>query len=594
MDFPRYARLLLPAVLIVALSGCATGSPEVYQVGVRALASAEYSGARHHLQSYLDGETESYESSRARYELARLTYLGLGGPADERAAAELLERELQKPFSVYEREARHLLAEIYRRGQAENRDVSRSLVLLRAADYPRALIDLAMIYWSGELVEQDRKQAVALIPEIGEVESASNLFHHRALAEYCGPDTRDRVPAWACLDEEAEFILQSADEVWRAGRPDTDAGTMRFLATLYPALVDPSAQRRVAWYRYAGDKGSARAQYMMAQIYGAPDSPWFNPAEAEQWLQRSADQNYPKALLARGVALARGQQRSEADYLEALDQLERAADLGEKEANLWLAHLYLNPADGRSKRVGLAVARLEQIEREDDRAKHLLADIYLSSLPGMAEEQHRRALELLEGMAYRDAEAAYKLGAIYSQGLASIPPSLVDAVGWLRRAADKGHLPAQLLLARELWQDGRDESAAKARERFVLMPVADVPENLRQAVSNARYRQAMYYAGQAEVHTEEIRKLLEMAAEEENMAALAYLGLMYYRGEQVAADDELAYQYLERWDSLYQQRKDQAKSDDSVWSGLLFDERFGNEEVQDALLHLRLRKAQSE
>ncbi len=112
MDFPpRYARLLLPTVLIVALSGCATGSPpEVYQVGVRALASAEYSGARHHLQSYLDGETESYESSRARYELARLTYLGLGGPADERAAAELLERELQKPFSVYEREARHLLA----------------------------------------------------------------------------------------------------------------------------------------------------------------------------------------------------------------------------------------------------------------------------------------------------------------------------------------------------------------------------------------------------------------------------------------------------------------------------------------------------
>lgn len=138
MDFPRYARLLLPAVLIVALSGCATGSPEVYRVGVRALASAEYSGARHHLQSYLDGETESYESSRARYELARLMYLGLGGPADEQAAAELLERELQKPFSVYEREARHLLAEIYRRGQAENRDVSRSLVLLRAADYPRA------------------------------------------------------------------------------------------------------------------------------------------------------------------------------------------------------------------------------------------------------------------------------------------------------------------------------------------------------------------------------------------------------------------------------------------------------------------------
>jgi hypothetical protein len=104
----------------------------------------------------------------------------------------------------------------------------------------------------------------------------------------------------------------------------------------------------------------------------------------------------------------------------------------------------------------------------------------------------------------------------------------------------------------------------------------------------------MYYAGQAEVHAEEVRQLLEMAAEEENMAALAYLGLMYYRGEQVAPDDELAYQYLERWDSLYQQRKDQARSDDSVWSGLLFDERFGNQEVQDALLHLRFRKSQSE
>ncbi|MGC8121818.1 SEL1-like repeat protein [Marinobacter sp. VGCF2001] len=594
MNAVMKARLLLVVVLVVGLSGCATGSRDVYQVGMRVLNSGEYANARLHLQNYLSGDTESYEAGRARYELARLMYLGLGGPKDERAAAGLLEQELEKPFSVDERAARHLLAEIYLRGQGVDRNVDRVVELLRAADYPRATIDLAMIYWAGNLLPQDRKQAAAIASQITNVDNIRMLFRHRALADLCAPDSPETAPAWACLDEADELIVRTADEIWQSTPPDAGMARMEYLAKLHTALVDPGFESRAGWYRYAAGMGSARAQFRLALICGAPDSPWYNPEEANLWLNKSAQQGFAKAQLARGVELVSGPAVGDEEYLKALDWLARAADQGETEANLWLAHLYLNPVAGRPQQPARAIERLEQIAREDDRAKHGLADLYLSGRPGATDTQRQRAIELLESMAYRDVEAAFKLGAVYSAGIGNVEPSLVDAVRWLERAADKGHLPAQVLLAQVLRKDGRSESAAKARERFVFMPVAEVPESLRTPVSNARFRQAIYYSRlqDATSKSEQIVQLLELASEEQNLPALAHLGLMYYRGELVARDYELAYQYLERWDSRYQQQKERARSDDSVWSGLMYDQRFGNDDAQDALMDLRLRELQ--
>lgn len=593
----RYVVFGALVILAVTLSACAGNPSENYERGTKAVWAADYDLARSALEDYLSGSTERFESSRARYELARLKYLGLGGPKDQRAAVQLLEQEISEEALMTRRYARHLLAEMYLRGQGVEVNVPRALSLLQEAGYSRALADLAMIHWAGDLVPEDRAKAVLVAEKIMDFGGAARLFRHGALDDFCAQDAGGAAPDWACLHETDKAIVRSADEIWQSNQPEDGAARMEYLSKLYAALVSRSFDDRAGWYRYAAEKGSAPAQFRLALIYGAPDSPWHDPSKAAGWLEQSARQGYARAQLAKGVNLASGQAVSDDNYREALHWLTRAADQEQAEANLWLAHLYLNPVAGQPQQINRAIEYLEQIAAEDDRAKHLLADIYLSDrLEANDEQRRRRAMALLESMAYRDAEAAYKLGVIYARGVEGIPRNLADAVSWLRRAADKDHLPAQLTLARVLDRDGRDESAARVRSRFVFMPVDAVPAELKNHVSQARYRQALYYSRQpdAAMESHRIVQLLELSSREQNLSALAMLGLLYDRGEIVARDEALAYQYLDRWDSLYQARKDQARSGDSVWSGLLYDERFGNKEAEEALLRLRIRRLNGE
>lgn len=592
-------RLHVVAVLglVAALSGCAANPQETYVEGRRALVQADYIVAREAYQRYLSGETEPYEQARAMYELSRLLYLGLGGEKRQQEAAHWLGRVADRVDAADRREALHLLAEMYRHGEGVTLDPGKAMTLLQASGYSRALADLTMMYWVGDGVPQDKGRAARVAAEISDYGDAGQLFRHRVFADYCREDTRAIVPERGCVDDEGLEIQGIADQIWRVKPPETDLQRLDYLARLYPAVVDGGFEARANWYRYAADIGNARAQFHLARIYNAPTSPWHDPDKAWGWLETAARQGDAKAQLAMGVELAVAGHAGENHYDEALDWLRRAADQGEPEARLWLARMYMNPPDGQPKLVLRAVEQLERIAPDDDRARHGLADIYLSGMPGLADESSLRAVKLLEGMASGgDAEAAYKLGAVYVRGVEGVAPSLVDAVRWLQRAADQGHLRAGLLLARVLDRDGRADSAARARELFVGMPGSEIPSDLKPLVSQARYRQALYLVGQpdAAAQTDRILQLLELAAEEQNLAALAFLGLLYDRGELVARDAGRAYQYLDQWDVLYEKRLNLAKEDGSVWSELEFERRHGNAEALDALIRLRIQRLSEE
>lgn len=179
-------------------------------------------------------------------------------------------------------------------------DEMRGVELLKKAaerDHPLAMALLAKIYFQGQLVRQNKSEAL-----------------------------RWATKAWPRLLKMAE-----------GGQPRA-----QYLVAVchdYGIGVDKDASVAATWYRKAADKHLAVAQYALGVSYQIGDGVTKDLAEALEWYRKAADQNYAVAQCKYGWMCAEGL-GVDKDPFEAVRWYKKAAEQNDTVAQRRLAYAY--------------------------------------------------------------------------------------------------------------------------------------------------------------------------------------------------------------------------------------------------------------
>ena len=158
------------------------------------------------------------------------------------------------------------------------------------------------------------------------------------------------------------------------------------------------------WLRKVADQGDPDAQHMLGIMHTSGEGVAKDYAEAEKWFRKAADQGHPGGQYMLGVLYVTGES-VEQDYPEAVRWYRKAADQGEPNAQYMLGIMHTN---------GEGVAK--------DETK--------------AVEWYRKAAE--QGL----PTAQHELGRMYFGGQ-GVTQDKVQAYMWIRLAAARRHKPSK-------------------------------------------------------------------------------------------------------------------------------------------------------
>ena len=180
--------------------------------------------------------------------------------------------------------------------------------------------------------------------------------------------------------------------------------------------------------------------------------------------------------------------------------------------------------------------RLGVITFEDDRMQDEPLDKSRFSDSDVSDEDKRSAAEeLAQNWEYNgSASVAYQLGRVWRNGLGVIPDDEKAEV-WFRRATDGGHVGAQYVLAKLLYEQGRISEAIPWYEQAAEGGNPFAGYQLGK----------LYLAGDAvPKDTAKAFEYLTEAAEQGSSQAQYILGKLYLLGNEVERDREAAAQWL--------------------------------------------------
>ena len=199
---------------------------------------------------------------------------------------------------------------------------------------------------------------------------------------------------------------------------------------MHDDMADEEACRRkvIELCRKAGERGYARAQYVLGAFYAAGEGVDANEIEAVKWYRKAAEQGLAAAQKELGVCYARGS-GVDKDQVAAVEWFRKAAGQGNPEAQYMLGNQYEH---------GKGV--------EED--------------PVEAVKWYRKAAE--QG----HAEAQFRLAFCYFIGK-GVEKEVVEAVKWCRKAAELGNADAQVRLGLcYVLGEGLDENQSEATKLF--------------------------------------------------------------------------------------------------------------------------------
>lgn len=225
--------------------------------------------------------------------------------------------------------------------------------------------------------------------------------------------------------------------------------------------------------------GDGAAQFDLSLIYRSGEVVDKDLAEADYWLQKSAESNFPVAQVDWAKWFFRRQ-----EYRESMEWFRKAAQAGNADAQHWMAYLYHHG-------IGVEIDFAASMQWDTKAAANGLSDA-------------------MAGMGYM-----YE----YGEG---VTRDYAEAMKWYKRAADAGNMHAQSNLA-SMYFNGRGvpQDIAKAADLFAG-PAAD---GLAEAQFALGYILAGGLAGKKD-HTLGI-SLLQKAAAQNDPHASAYLALLY-------------------------------------------------------------------
>lgn len=268
--------------------------------------------------------------------------------------------------------------------------------------------------------------------------------------------------------------------------------------------VEKDERAALSYLLAAANSGDAEFQFRLGSYLDTGFAELGDKAAAAQWYAKAAAQNHVQATASLGLLYLEGS-GVEKSGAKAVDLLEKAAEKGDAKAQ---------------NNLGLVYARGEAVEQDYDRAAALFA----------------RAAE--QGL----APAMTNLGVMYDNGF-GVPQSDEKAIELYRMAGRQGDKTgSKVLNSAGVFYDSRLmklSEKAKAEDFQIGSengdPVAMFLRGYLIFNTNQPARDLSAAAG-----------LFEQAAEKGLSAAMANLGLLYYRGQGVPQDHVMAYVWLNR------------------------------------------------
>ena len=191
------------------------------------------------------------------------------------------------------------------------------------------------------------------------------------------------------------------------------------------------------WYRLAAERGNAYAQNSLGFMYEKGRSLPQEDGEALKWYRLSAEQDNFHAIDSIGTFYVEGRGGLAQNDLEACQWYRLAAEQGNARAQYHFSVMLF---------LGRGVAQ------SDDEGQPWL---YRAATAG-------------------DESAQYLLGMMYAEGLAGIAYDVVQAMAWLKMAAQQGHAAARLTYDR--LKDALPEVDEDAVQKILI--ITDLGEQL--------------------------------------------------------------------------------------------------------------------
>ncbi|MDR3438686.1 tetratricopeptide repeat protein [Telmatospirillum sp.] len=274
------------------------------------------------------------------------------------------------------------------------------------------------------------------------------------------------------------------------------------------AMARGDYARAVKEMLVAAKTGDRQAQYDLGLAYRDGKGTGRDLGQAYKWVRQAADKELPEAEFEVGQMEEDGE-GTEKNVADAAEWYRKAAQHGNVPAMFALGELY-RTGEGVSKDQGQAV------------------------------RWYRPAADK------NDIDSQLALGKLYQQG-DGVPKNLNDAAVWFRKAAQLGSPEGRYLLALLLMDGDPTYLIGHGPSRSSVEAM-----NWLRAAADQNYAPAQYYLGMAHLTGVEARLdgrtavgLLLQAADQGHAGALRQLGNIYHLGTVVSQDLPRAYMYFD-------------------------------------------------
>jgi len=200
--------------------------------------------------------------------------------------------------------------------------------------------------------------------------------------------------------------------------------------------------------RAAAEAGNPVAQNVMGNAYDNGNGVEMDMAQAIDWYERAAAQDFDKAIYNLGLIYSNGENGITPDYPRAIGYYDRAIALGYSFAMNNRARLH-ELGRGGAVDMQAALALYEQAAALDN--PDAMNNLGLAHVRGeVADVDHARALEMFQGAAaLGNARAISNLGAMYGNGY-GVAQDNVASMALYMLAAQNGDAQAAINLAYDL------------------------------------------------------------------------------------------------------------------------------------------------
>ena len=404
----------------------------------------------------------------------------------------------------------------------EYQNVERGLYCLERCvedNYVQGVESLAMVYFNGELVEENIGRAHELLQQAAELGSGSAIYRIGWMYER------------GCLSENPDYVkaLEYYEKAAALGNNDGYCRAALYLANGYAGVTDEAKSKE--YYEKAAAQGSA---YAMVEL-GFLQENERNYEQAFELFSKAAEQEYPYGMYRTGFYLSEGI-LGEAKPEEGFAWYLKAAEAGDTDAMFAVGRCYKN-AVGVEEDPDKALEWYHKGEENNE--PRCITELGLAYENGYGvEENPHKAVEYMTRAAETNyAYAQFKMGDYYFYGYGPCMEDNKQAVEWYEKAVANNSPMAMLRLGEYYLYDY--DKLNESEKAFVYF---------RQAAEQEFYSEGIGICYEMGIGVEENEteafKYYTLAANNGNTMSMYRTGLCYYNGVGVKQNLQEAFRWF--------------------------------------------------